>query len=157
MEKKLPARLREIVEDFQIIRGREKLEYLLEFAESLPPLPERLQGKREELEQVHECMTPVFVFVENDGGRLRYHFEVPPESPTVRGYAEIVRNGTEGLTPEEVLAIPDDFYLQMGMNDVLSGQRLNGLGAILAYVKQLATRQLDKSPSQSKNGDKRSA
>lgn len=143
MTEKLPPRLQEIVEDFQIIQGREKLEYLLEFAESLPPLPDWLQEQRDALEQVHECMTPVFVFVEKQNGHLRYHFDIPPESPTVRGYAEILRDATEGLTPDEILAIPHDFYLAMGMSDVLSGQRLNGLGAILNYVQQLARRHLN--------------
>lgn len=152
MEEKLPPRLQEIVEDFQIIHGREKLEYLLDFAENLPPLPDWLQEKRNELEQVHECMTPVFIFVENDGGSLHYHFDIPPESPTVRGYAEILRDATGGLKPEEILAIPHDFYLEMGMSDVLSGQRLNGLGAILRYVKQLAARQLEAQQTQETDG-----
>lgn len=148
MKQNLPPRLQEIVEDFQLLQGREKLEYLLEFAESLPPLPKRLQDERDELEQVHECMTPVFVYAENDNGALTYHFDIPPESPTVRGYAEIIRDATKGLAPEEILAIPDDFYLKMGMSDVLSGQRLNGLGAILSYVKQLAARQLNGNSTQ---------
>jgi cysteine desulfuration protein SufE len=152
MEENLPARLEEIVEDFQIIRGREKLEYLLEFSENLPALPDWLQEKRDELEQVHECMTPVFVFVQNRDGELHYHFDIPPESPTVRGYAEILRQGTEGLSPEEILAIPHDFYLEMGMSDVLSAQRLNGLGAILNYVKQLAARQLAAQGAPNQNG-----
>lgn len=142
MNDRLPSRLQEIVEDFQIIQGREKLEYLLEFAERLPPLPDWLEQQRGELEQVHECMTPVFVFVETENGHLRYHFDIPRESPTVRGYAEILRDATEGLTPQEILDIPHDFYLEMGMSDVLSGQRLNGLGAILNYVQALARRHL---------------
>lgn len=140
MEEKIPPRLQEIVEDFQILHGREKLEYLLEFAENLPPLPEWLQEERDQMEQVHECMTPVFVFAERDNGKIQYHFDVPPESPTVRGYAEILRTATSGLTPDEVLSIPHDFYLEMGMSDVLSQKRLSGLGAILNYLKQIARR-----------------
>ncbi|MDT8305869.1 MAG: SufE family protein [Anaerolineae bacterium] len=139
MSERLPPRLQRIVEDFQMLQGREKLEYLLELSEGLPPLPERLSETRQANEgMVHECMTPVFVYAEADNGRLRYHFDVPPESPTVRGYAAIMQEGTAGLTPEEVAAVPDHFYLQMGLQDVLSSQRLNGLGAILRYVKELA-------------------
>jgi len=134
----LPPRLQEIVADFQICRGREKLEYLLEFAEGLPDLPAWLEEEREKMGQVHECMTPVFVIAENGEDEIRFYFDVPPESPTVRGYAEILRQGTAGLSPQEVLAIPDDFYMEMGMQEVLSGQRLNGLGAILRYIKRLA-------------------
>lgn len=134
----LPPRLQEIVEDFNFIEGREKLEYLLEFAQQLPPLPERLQDRRDEMDEVHECMTPVFIFAEMDGGAIRYHFDIPPEGPTVRGYAEIMRQGVEGHTPREVVGIPDDFYLAMGLQKVLTGQRLNGISAILAHMKALA-------------------
>ena len=153
MEEKLPPRLQEIVEDFQIIEGREKLEYLLEFAESLPPLPDWLQEEREKLEQVHECMTPVFIYLEDDEGKLHYHFDVPPESPTVRGYAEILREGTEGLPAAQILTIPHDFYLEMGMNSVLSGKRLSGLGAILNYVKHLAAQRLNGNGTPAADGD----
>lgn len=142
MDVHLPARLEEIVEDFQMLRGREKLEYLLELAESLPPLPGRLMPARQANEGlVHECMTPVFVYAEAENGHLSYYFDVPPESPTVRGYAAIMQEGASGLTPEEVLAIPDTFYMDLGLQDVLSSQRLNGLGAILARVKELAREQ----------------
>jgi cysteine desulfuration protein SufE len=144
MSATLPLRLQRIVDDFQMLQGREKLEYLLELSESLPPLPEHLAiARRAERGLVHECMTPVYVYVEAENGGLHYHFDVPPESPTVRGYAAIMQQGTTGLTSEEIAAIPDLFYLDMGLQNVLSGQRLNGLGAILNYVKTLAREQAD--------------
>lgn len=141
MGNKLPERLQEIVDDFQLCQGREKLEYLLEFAESLPPLPEWLLAEKEEkMKQVHECMTPVFIHAERQpAGTLVYHFDVPQEAPTVRGYASVLATGLNETRPEEILPIPNDFYLQMGLQEVLTGQRLNGIGAILAYMKQLAT------------------
>ena len=135
---RLPPRLREIVEDFSFIDGREKLEYLLEFAQQLPALPERLQDRRAEMNEVHECMTPVYVLAEMENGGLYYHFDIPPEGPTVRGYAEIMRQGMEGRTPREVLDIPDDFYMAMGLQRVLTSQRLHGMSAILAHIKRLA-------------------
>ena len=143
VNEQLPPRLQEIVEDFQIIQGREKLEYLLEFAEGLPSLPDWLAARREEMSQVHECMTPVFIYADSEDGRMHYYLDVPPESPTVRGYAAILGEGTAGLSPREVLAIPDEFYLDMGLQNVLSGQRLSGLGAILRYIKRLAREHLN--------------
>lgn len=134
----LPPRLQEIVEDFQFCDGREKLEYLLEFAEQLPELPPALQGQQSDDHQVHECMTPVFVFAEESDGILTYHFDIPAESPTVRGFGEVLRQGTLGSTRDGILAIPDTFYLQTGLHTVLTGQRMNGMGAILHYMKRLA-------------------
>jgi cysteine desulfuration protein SufE len=80
----------------------------------------------------------VFIHVEQKDGRLTYYFDVPPESPTVRGFASFLSQGINGSTPAEVAAIPEAFYLETGLNQVLSPQRLNGLSAILAYMKRLA-------------------
>jgi cysteine desulfuration protein SufE len=135
----LPTRLQEIIEDFSYCVGQEKLEYLLQFAESLPPLPDWLDGKQNEMDQVHECMTPVFVYAEKQADdTVTFHFDIPPESPTVRGYAAILKEGLDGNTVEQVQAVPNEFYLQMGLQDVLTGQRLNGVTAVLAHMKALA-------------------
>lgn len=137
----IPERLQTIVEDFSYCVGREKLEYLLQFAESLKPLPAWLEDERSNMDEVHECMTPVFVFVERNNGRLHFHFDIPPESPTVRGFAAILQQGLDGATPAEVTAVPNEFYLDMGLQQVLTGQRLNGIGAILRHMKTLAAEQ----------------
>jgi cysteine desulfuration protein SufE len=134
----LPERLSEIIEEFQWSEGREKLELLLYYAEKLPPLPERLEDLGDNFQQIKECMTPVFVYAEVEDGKMRYYFKIPPESPTVRGYASLLTEGLEGTTAEEVLQIPNDFYLEMGLHKVLTNQRLIGIDAILAHMKRLA-------------------
>ncbi len=138
----LPAKLKEIIEDFNYCEGQEKLEYLLEFAESLPPLPAWLEGKQAEMDQVHECITPVFIYAEKqDDETFIFHFDIPPEAPTVRGYASIMQQGLNGQTAVQIQAIPNDFYLNMGLQKVITGQRLNGLSAMLAHMKKLCGEQ----------------
>lgn len=137
----LPERLKEIIDEFSWYEGKEKLELLLEYSERMPPLPERL-NRETDMEQVHECMTPVFVHAEKENGGMHFYFDVPPESPTVRGYATILGEGLDGTTPEQVIAVPGNFYIDMGLHKVLTTQRLNGIGAILAYLKRLATQEI---------------
>ncbi len=139
---KLPARLKEIVEDFQWAEGQEKLELLLEYSDNMPPLPESYRESHD-MQFVHECMTPVYVQGEMVDGGLRFYFDVPPESPTVRGFAAILGKGLDGSTPEEVISVPDLFYLEMGLADVLTHQRLNGFSGILANIKRIAYRYLN--------------
>ncbi|MEJ2706893.1 MAG: SufE family protein [Anaerolineales bacterium] len=134
----IPPHLREIIEDFEISVGREKLELLLDYSQRMPPLPENLAQDHEHMDQVQECMTPVFVTADAQNGQMHFYFDVPAESPTVRGYAALLAEGVDGISPEEVLAIPADFYLQMGLDKVLTHQRLNGITAILAHMKRLA-------------------
>ena len=134
----LPPRLAEIVDDFTMAEGREKLEMLLQYSDGLPPLPDWLKGREADMEAVPECMTPVSVAAEMKDGGMVYHFIVPPESPTVRGYAAILAEGLNGVPPGQVLNLPADFYLQMGLQQVLTNQRLNGMAALVAHVKRLA-------------------
>jgi cysteine desulfuration protein SufE len=133
----VPPRLQEIVEEFKLCEGQEKLELLLEYAEKLPPLPDWLD-KNNNMDQVHECMTPVFVQAELKNGGLLFYFDVPPQSPTVRGYAAILGEGLRGVTPEQVLNLPHSFYYEMGLQQVITGQRLRGMDSILAHLKRLA-------------------
>jgi cysteine desulfuration protein SufE len=134
----LPQRLEEIVEDFSLCVGREKLEYLLEFSEKLPPVPERIDTSETKADEVHECMSPVFIYPEWQDGKIFYHFDIPEEAPTVRGYASVLQEGIGWTTPEAIQKIPLEFYLGMGLQQVLTGQRLNGITAVLAHMKQLA-------------------
>lgn len=134
----LPARLQEIVDEFQWAEGRDKLELLLDFSAQMPALPEWLAEQHDSMEQVHECMSPVFVHVELVDGRLQWYFDVPPESPTVRGYAALMAAGLNGTTPDEVLSVPADFWQAMGLQEVVTYQRIRGIAAILAHMKRLA-------------------
>jgi cysteine desulfuration protein SufE len=138
----LPARLKEIIEEFEYCEGREKIELLLMYAERLPELPDWLRDDHATMDQVEECMTPVYVKASLQDGRLFYYFDVPQESPTVRGFAAIMAEGLNGTTPQQVLSIPNDFFFAMGLERVLTMQRLNGMGAILAHMKRLATQAL---------------
>jgi cysteine desulfuration protein SufE len=89
-------------------------------------------------------MTPVSVQAEAVEGKMRFYFDVPAESPMVRGFAAFMKQGLDGCTPEEVLQVPGDFFYAMGLEQVLTHQRLNGLAAILAHMKRLALNRMAK-------------
>lgn len=137
----LPTKLQEIVDDFAGMTREEKLETLIGYAESFPPLPERFKDARSKMEPVPECMTPVFLIAEKEAGDgIVFHFDIPPQSPTVRGLASILFNALNGLTLEEILSVPADFYLPMKLDEAVSQQRLNGFVGVLAHMKQAAVK-----------------
>jgi cysteine desulfuration protein SufE len=138
----LPQKLQDIIDDFALAEKQEKVELLIQYAESLPPLPEWLKDERDKMDAVPECMTPVHVFGEKKDGVMTFHFDIPPQSPTVRGLASILANGLNGCTPEEIISVPADFYHEMNLQEAISSQRLNGFMGILAHMKQIAARNL---------------
>ena len=137
-----PPALQAIIEEFREAPPRDRMEYLLEFAMSLPNLPARFQAQRESMEQVHECQTPVFLATEIVGDVVHFYLDIPQESPTVRGYASILVDGFEGASPEAVLATPDDVYMLLGLHEVITPQRVRGLHALLGYMKKQVQKEL---------------
>ncbi len=139
----LPQKLHEIVDDFSTMSREEKLETLLAYAESFPELPERLRPQFDRMEDVPECMTPVRMLAERqeDGG-LVFHFDIPPQSPTVRGLASILATGLNGSQPDEILAVPADFYLPMKLEEAVTQQRITGFIGVLAHMKHIALQML---------------
>ena len=132
----LNPRLRDIAEEFIALHGRERLQWLLEYAEELPPLPARYAEHHDRLEQVPECQTPLFLAVEvDDKDTVHLFFEAPPEAPTTRGFAGILHAGLDGLGADEILATPAEFSSQLGLQDLVSPLRLRGMAAMLARIK----------------------
>ena len=133
----LNPRLQEIVETFGSVPGKERLQLLLEYADELPPLPERYAGHPDLLEQVPECQSPLFLAAEVDAGEaVHLYFDAPREAPTTRGCAGILYAGLDGLPADEVLATPGEFSSRLGLQDLVSPLRMRGMAAMLARIKR---------------------
>lgn len=131
----VPAALAEIVDDFAAVEGQDKLQLLLEFSRELPPLPAELA--EDAMEPVPECQSPLFLSVDaSDPAKVRLYFSAPPEAPTTRGFASILAQGLDGLSAQEILDVPDDFYADLGLADAVSPLRLRGISAMLARIKR---------------------
>jgi cysteine desulfuration protein SufE len=133
----LPPKLARTVMLFKGAPKDLKLQALLEYSRKVPPLPTRYAEHPEALERVTECQTPFFLAAEvDDNQRVSIAFDCPPEAPTTRGFAGILSDGLEGTTVEEILAVPDDFYSEMGLDDAISMLRLRGMSAIMMRLKR---------------------
>jgi cysteine desulfuration protein SufE len=131
----MPAALAEVVSDFQDMQGQDKLQLLLEFANELPPLPAGLEQAA--MEPVPECQSPLFLHVDAaDREKVRLYFSAPAEAPTTRGFAAILAAGLDGQSATEILAVPDDFYADLGLAALISPLRLRGMSAMLSRIKQ---------------------
>lgn len=126
-----------IIPRFKAADRSTRLETLLDYSRRLPPLPERLEAEKDRGEhRVHECQTPVFLWVELEDGKVHIHADVPRESPTVRGFISLLARTLEGAAPEDVAKIPDDLLDQLGLSETLGMTRTQGLTAILQRIKR---------------------
>jgi cysteine desulfuration protein SufE len=131
----MPEALAEVVSEFAEVSGQDKLNLLLEFADDLPPLPADLEEAA--MEPVPECQSPLFLHVDaSDTERVRLHFSAPAEAPTTRGFASILATGLDGQPAADILAVPDDFYADLGLAKLISPLRLRGMSAMLTRIKR---------------------
>ncbi len=136
----LVAALDAIVSELGDADRQERIELLIDFAKNLPPLPDRLEALKDAEHRVEECQSPVFLFVEERGGRLAIHADAPIEAPTVRGFVAILVEGLDGATVEEVLSIPGDLIERIGLPEILGMLRVRGLSGVLARLKKEVTK-----------------
>jgi cysteine desulfuration protein SufE len=140
------GRLDEIVDEFADLEPRERLELLLEFAENLPPLPPEYQALRDAGEnRVHECQTPVYMWVVLDEGRVQIYADVAEEAPTVKGFVAILVEAFSGATPGDVLAVKSNLISRLGLMDALGMVRMRGLTAIVSRVRSSVEKALAQS------------
>jgi cysteine desulfuration protein SufE len=138
----IPGKLVEIIGLFASVPRDVKLQALLDYSRRLPPLPPELASS-DRFERVVECQSPLFLHAElQEDGEVRLYFDAPQEAPTTRGFASILAEGLAGATANEILALPDDFYMELGLESVVSPLRMRGMGAMVFRIKRQISRQL---------------
>ena len=130
----VPEKLQTIVDTFQSAPKQLRLQLLLEYSKKVPPLPPELGSG--ELERVHECQTPFFIATDVSDEHVQFYFDAPPEAPTTRGFAGVLSEGLNGLSPVEVLSTPDNFYEDLKLGEVISPLRLRGMTSIMGRLKR---------------------
>ena len=133
-------KMNEIVTELSQSDRQERIDLLLDFAKSLPPLPDRLAAHKDASHRVEECQSPVYLFVELDGERVSLHADAPIEAPTVRGFVSLLLEGLEGATVEDILQVPGDLVERCGLSEILGMLRVRGLTGVLRRVKAEVTR-----------------
>lgn len=132
----VPQQLQNIIGMYKMAPKSMRLELLLEHSKKVPDLPEHLKNS-DNLERVEECQTPFFLTTEFDeSNNVSLFFDAPEEAPTTRGFAGILFEGVNGLQAQEILDLPNDFYMDMKLAELISPLRLRGMDGILFRLKR---------------------
>jgi cysteine desulfuration protein SufE len=133
----IPPGIQKILRRFATLTPDLTRQALVQYANRLPPLPERFQKLDREQYAVHECQTPVAIYPEVVEGRMYYYADVPQSAPTIRALLAMIFEAVNGQTPEAVLGIPQDFVRQVMVHLGL-GTREVGLNAMIERLKRAA-------------------
>ena len=84
-------------------------------------------------------MSPVFLFLETNDGKLTLFADAPVEAPTVRGFVALLALQIKDAAPKDVAAIPSDLLDRLKLTELLGMTRMQGLTAIVGRIKRMAT------------------
>lgn len=133
----LPPSIDRILRRFATLSPDLTRQALVQYANRLPPLPERYQGVDTERYRVHECQTSVAIFPEVVDGTMHFYADVPRESAAIRALLAMLFDALNGQPPEVTLAIPPDFVRQV-MGKIGLQAREAGLNAMVERLKRAA-------------------
>lgn len=145
-EQNVPEGITRILKRFATLTPDMTRQALVQYANKLPPLPERFQGLDREDYAVHECMTPVAIYPEVVEGRMHYYADVPSSAPTIRALLAMIFEAINDQPPEKVVAIPQDF-VRLVMDKLGLGTREVGLNAMVERLRRAARQAIAERPA----------
>jgi cysteine desulfuration protein SufE len=82
------------------------------------------------------CQSQVWFDARCEGGRIA--FEADSDAMIVRGLIALLLRVYSGRRPQEILATPPDFFEKIELGSHLTGNRANGLHAMVKHIQGYA-------------------
>lgn len=133
---KMSQKLEGLTQSFKDCPKNKRLALLSSYAKRLPVLPE--QFKHHGFFQDETCKTPFYVAIEKpkaDAEGIHFFFDAPKDALLTWAFGGILHELLEGLSVEEVVNVPVDFYKSLDLDELLSDMRLQTLGVMLMKSK----------------------
>lgn len=135
MDKKNIAELQnEVVEEFALFDDRmQKYEHIIELGKDLDELPEHLKVDKA---LVKGCQSRVWLHASEHDGKI--NFEADSDAFIVRGLVSILLRIFDHQPIEDVVHSELTFIQKIGLQEMLSPTRANGLASMIKQMKLFA-------------------
>ncbi|MEO1562487.1 MAG: SufE family protein [Pseudomonadota bacterium] len=130
----------ELVDTFSFLEDwEERYRHVIELGKAMPPLPDGLKGPET---KVDGCASQVWLVpeVSGAGGTAKIDFQGDSDAIIVRGLIAVLKLMFADKTADEIVELDASSALnQLGLDQHLSAQRSNGLKAMIARIKAVAS------------------
>lgn len=128
-----------IIEEFTFLDDWvARYEYIIELGRELPGLPDDLKI---DSHLVPGCQSQVWFHADRENGVIR--FRADSDAMIVRGLIALLLRVYSGRAPEEILATSPAFLEKIELGSHLSGNRANGLNAMVKRIQAYAAAMRD--------------
>ena len=127
-------KIQEMGDNLKLLEGHDRLHYLIDKAKDIDPLPE--SAKTDE-NRIRGCASKLWVI----GGTRKdgtMNYQVDGDAHISKGTAKIVTDIVNGEPKNEVANLTVESFTPLGIKELLTIQRQNGLGELIGRIIRIA-------------------
>jgi cysteine desulfuration protein SufE len=127
-------KITEMGENLKLLDGHVRLHYLIDKAKDIDPLPE---SAKTENNRIRGCASKLWVI----GGTREdntMNYQVDGDAHISKGTAKIVTDIVNGEQRSEVAKLTVESFTPLGIKELLTMQRQNGLGELINRIIRIA-------------------
>jgi cysteine desulfuration protein SufE len=127
-------KIQEMGDNLKLLEGHDRLHYLIDKAKDIDPLPE--SAKTDE-NRIRGCASKLWVIGgTREDGTMNY--QVDGDAHISKGTAKIVTDIVNGEPRNEVADLTVESFTPLGIKELLTMQRQNGLGELINRIIRIA-------------------
>ena len=127
-------KIKEMGDNLRMLEGHDRLHYLIDKAKELEPLPD---AAKIEDNRIRGCASKLWLIggVKDDGTMM---YQVDGEAHISKGTAKVVTDIVNGEQKSEVANLTVESFTPLGIKELLTMQRQNGLGELIDRIIRIA-------------------
>jgi cysteine desulfuration protein SufE len=127
-------KIKDMGSDLKLLEGHDRLHYIIDKAKDLEPLPEAVKTDEN---RIRGCASKLWLIggVKDDDTMI---YQVDGESHISKGTAKIVIDIVNGEQRNVVANLTVDSFTPLGIKELLTMQRQNGLGELIDRIIRIA-------------------
>ena len=127
-------KIQEMGDNLKLLEGHDRIHYLVDKAKDIDPLPE--SAKTDE-NRIRGCASKLWVIggAKEDGTMM---YQVDGEAHISKGTAKVVTDIVNGEQKSEVANLTVESFTPLGIKELLTMQRQNGLGELINRIIRIA-------------------
>ena len=127
-------KIQEMGDNLKLLEGHDRIHYLVDKAKDIDPLPE--SAKTDE-NRIRGCASKLWII----GGTREdntMNYQVDGDAHISKGTAKIVTDIVNGEQKSEVAKLTVESFTPLGIKELLTMQRQNGLGELINRIIRIA-------------------
>ena len=127
-------KIQEMGDNLKLLEGHDRIHYLVDKAKDIDPLPESVKTDEN---RIRGCASKLWVIGgSKEDGTMMY--QVDGEAHISKGTAKVVTDIVNGEQKSEVAKLTVESFTPLGIKELLTMQRQNGLGELINRIIRIA-------------------